>query len=146
MIILNEDKALKSRFVWGKVKPYKGQMSNTLIVVEDVIDKSKKNPDNHRCICKCLACGRVYPGTVAVRRVREKSIECPCQGKWETIHKFANKKGVMLRFLNKELNIAKNEAVFEEDMERIYYLKMIIRFLESRTLRNYFRDHLDMVY
>lgn len=145
MIFLNEDKANKKRFVTNKVLPYKGKMSNTLLVIEDVIDMSKKNPDNHRCICKCLACGRVYPHIIAVRDIRTKAARCFCSGQHKR-YKFLDKRGIMLKFLHEERNRAKHEAVFASDMQRIIYFDMIINFLNSASLTNYFQKKLDTVW
>lgn len=143
MIILNEDKAIRKRFVMNKLVPYKGKMSNTLLVIEDVIDKAKKNPDNHRCICKCLVCGKIYPRILPVKKIREKAVKCPCSNK-HTRYKFLGKKGKMLKFLCEERNKAKNEAVFAKDLQRVADFDMIIHFLQSTSLENYFRKKLDM--
>lgn len=143
MIIINEDKAIKKDFVKYKSIRYKGQMSNTLLVIEDVIDMSLKNPGNHRCICKCLRCGKIYPKTVSIRQIREKTAKCFCSGQHKR-YKFFDKKGTMLKFLVAERNKARNEMVFAEDANRVENFDLLISFLESKSLANYFRKGLDM--
>ena len=97
MIILNDDKARQKNYQRYRMIKYKGQMSNTLLVIEDVLDKSKKNPDCHKCICKCLRCGKIYPIPITIRRIREKTAKCSCGGT-DTRYRFRDKKGKMLKF------------------------------------------------
>lgn len=145
MIYLNGDAITCREFGKNKFVPYKGKMSHTLLVIEDVMDFAKKNPENHQCICKCLKCGKIYPRLVTVRQIREGLAKCYCTGTYPyPRYKFLDKKGEMLKFLVSERNKAKNEAVFAEDLERVYYFDMLIKFLQSKSLEKYFNKGLDM--
>lgn len=146
MIFLNGDILECRRYSKAyALVPYKGQMSNSLLVVEDVVDFSKKNPENHKCMCKCLKCGKIYPRLVTVRQIREGKAKCYCSGQYpKQRYKFLDKKGEMLRFLVSERNKAKSEAVFAEDEERLQKYDLIIHFLQSASLKNYFNKRLDL--
>lgn len=143
MIFINEDKAIQKTCRVGAVVKYKGKMSNNLLVIEDVFDFAKKNPDNHGCICKCLKCGMIYPRIIPIRKIREKTIDCTCTGS-DKRYRFLDKREKMLYFLVSERNKAASEAVFLEDMKRVEGFDMLIHFIKSKSLATYFRKGLDM--
>lgn len=140
MILLNSDNPREGVRKRGFSKNYKGRYIGDWKVLEDALDLSAKHPYRHILICKCVHCGNVIeiPATFFTYRF-DSYQHCSCHSHQITNYNFEYLKSKMLLFLSEERNRVQHECVFEEDKERIDKFQIIIDFLNSQSLNDYFK-------
>lgn len=140
MIYFNPDKENRKVRRRGFSKIYKGKFIGDWKILEDALDLAGKHPYRHILIVRCVHCGRIthFPATYFTYHP-EMYMHCGCHNHQETTQDFTKWRESMLLFLSSELNRAKSEAVFEEDLERIEQYQRVIDFLGSKTLDKFFK-------
>lgn len=141
MILLNSEGKPK-RKKYNKL--YKGEIINDLLIIEDIMDMKIRKPENsHRCVCRCLSCGR-YHYNVSLRKIKHGIFKCPCK-RDSNRENFRHMRGRMLKYLIGRKNRLLAEMLFDEDIQEIKEVDLIIRFLNSKSLDKYFFSNYDYV-
>ena len=121
-----------------RISKLKGKIINGYIVLEDMFYTNESKRTRHRCICKCLFCGKLHRMTAYKLRKNEKP--CRCHMQMNVVNRYRKMRKKLAKTVSGEINRLKAEALFEDDYKRIANLKEVLGFIESQSLDNYFTD------
>lgn len=118
------------------IRRLKGKLINGYLVVEDIFFVDHAAGRRHKCICKCMVCGKIRRMDALKLKSGEKPCSCDLSASYR--FKFKKMRGKMLRTLTGEINRLQGEALFPGDYQRIEDLKEVKQFIKSKLLDGFF--------